>query len=287
MLGSSLAGAFVAHMGPKVARKMFGLKSKLDEKAPALPEALPGEIKIERLLKYGSDTRHRYDLFLPPDTAVGPFHGVVMFHGGGFVGGFRTEMEVFARQLAERGFVVVNAEYRLLPGCSLWDTIHDGCSLLEYVQAQPQWNVDQWSIMGRSAGGHIALMTAYLSKIDVTSVISEAGPTDFTPHLWEGSIRGGFLERIAGEILFSEVSPVYVAHAKAPPTLLLHGTLDPVVPYYQSRILEVLLQAKGVPSYLCGFPGISHNVLSKIKSMDGMAWVVHWLRTHQKSVTDA
>ena len=282
VLGSSIMGALVAYTGPKLAKRFFGLKAKLDEPAPLLPPALAGEISIERLQKYGEHTRHRFDLFLPPDTAKTPRHGVVMFHGGGFVGGFRAELEVYARQLAQQGFVVINAEYRLLPDSNLWETIQDGISAFDFAHRQSQLNVNQWSLMGRSAGGHIALMTAFLSKHPVSCVISEAGPTDLTPHLWEGSIRGGFLERISGQVLYSDVSPVYAAHSEAPPTLLLHGTRDPVVPYYQSRLLEVCLQAKGVPTKLCSFAGVGHNVLTKVTGPEPMAWVLHWLNTHAK-----
>lgn len=281
MLGATIFGAALGHVGPIAARRIFGLKSQNNEPMPKLPPPMEGNIIVKKDLSYGPHPRQRYDAYLPPCRDGREVHGVVMLHGGGFVAGRRSDMDRFATVLAQRGIVALSACYRLLPRFGLGDILEDGRAMLACAHQSTEFQVQHWSVMGRSAGGYIAMMTAYSSELPVCSVISEAGPTDFSTYLWEGSIRGAAIRRACGDMSPEEISPVSIAHVKAPPTLLLHGALDPVVPVSQSRILEVYLRAIGVPVKLCVFPAVGHNPMSKRGSNDGIAWALHWIDTHK------
>lgn len=75
-----------------------------------------------RDLAYGSDVRHRLDVYAPsapsapstPGTA-GPRPVLVFVHGGGFVRGDKRERENLAYAFAREGFTVVLPNYRLGP----------------------------------------------------------------------------------------------------------------------------------------------------------------------------
>ena len=56
-----------------------------------------------------------------------------------------------------------------------------------------------------------------------------------------------------------EISPVTYVTPNAPPTLLIHGDADNIVPLQQSRILEQKLRAAGVPVKLVIKPGAGHG----------------------------
>ncbi|MCK7556897.1 prolyl oligopeptidase family serine peptidase [Chitinophaga sedimenti] len=57
---------------------------------------------------------------------------------------------------------------------------------------------------------------------------------------------------------FSQASPInYVANV---PTLLIHGTIDNIVPYEQSTLLEAELKAKSVPYKLVPLTGAGHDL---------------------------
>jgi len=49
--------------------------------------------------------------------------------------------------------------------------------------------------------------------------------------------------------------------AKDPPTLLIHGELDKVVPVSQSREFARALQAKGIASELIIIPAVDHSFI--------------------------
>jgi dipeptidyl aminopeptidase/acylaminoacyl peptidase len=55
------------------------------------------------------------------------------------------------------------------------------------------------------------------------------------------------------------VSPVTYVSEDNPPTLILHGTHDTLVPYAQSEELAAALKAKSVPVWLQTLPGSGHG----------------------------
>jgi acetyl esterase len=74
------------------------------------------EIKVARDIAYGSHERQRMDIHTA--TMRRSEHGVpivAVFHGGGLVGGMRSNTSTFADYFASIGFVGVAAGYRLAP----------------------------------------------------------------------------------------------------------------------------------------------------------------------------
>ena len=68
------------------------------------------------------------DVYVPQQGAPpGPYPAAVTVHGGGWVGGCRVWLDGLARQMAQRGFVVFNIDYRLAcddPGVPLCGPFH-------------------------------------------------------------------------------------------------------------------------------------------------------------------
>lgn len=90
---------------------------------------------------------------------------IIMFHGGGLVGGDRNQMHQQCQFFSDRGFVTVSADYRLLkkgaadPEADVPNCIRDAKSAIRWVkQHAADFNIDTTKVIlgGGSAGGFLA-----------------------------------------------------------------------------------------------------------------------------------
>jgi acetyl esterase/lipase len=200
------------------------------------------------------DDRLRADLYRPHLPVPGaPL--LVYVHGGGWVLGFRRfQGRLLIRRLVRAGWVCVSVEYRRSPWATWPDHIVDVKRALAWAKRKaPDWGADpeRIAISGNSAGGHLASLAALTPQYPafqpgfedadtrVQALVSWYGVYDLLdaagawPHsalrrLWEVMIMKQ-TQRQASEV-FAEASPVTHLSAEAPPTLLIHGTHDTLVP---------------------------------------------------------
>jgi acetyl esterase/lipase len=94
----------------------------------------------------------------------GSYPTVVLFHGGGWVGGSPAEITPLANAMAAAGTVVFNAPYRLaLQGGGYPMTFEDASCAVRFAREYaPQFGGDAESVIvvGYSAGAHIGAVTA-------------------------------------------------------------------------------------------------------------------------------
>ncbi|RPJ71115.1 MAG: hypothetical protein EHM20_14885, partial [Alphaproteobacteria bacterium] len=94
------------------------------------------------------------------------------------------------------------------------------------------------TLLGASAGGHLALLYTYKFG-NIKSVVSLAGPTDFTDFdILSVNGMPELINNVAGNDSYenrSEASPINYADNTT--TYLYHGKLDTIVPYSQSEKL--------------------------------------------------
>lgn len=204
------------------------------------------------------------DVYTPPGEVEGA-PGVLLVHGGGWRGGDRSQLRGYGIMLGRRGYVCVASEYRLV-GESAWPAqIHDVKAALRWMRAESAQlgiDPDKVAVEGNSAGAHLALFAAGTpdrpewegdggnpdQSTKVSAVVAVYPPTAF----WHGeptpegvSVRAlsddPTSELAAGASPLTYVGPAY------PPTLLIHGTADTIVPTAASlRMYEQLVDA-GVP----------------------------------------
>ncbi len=78
--------------------------------------------------------------------------------------------------------------------------------------------------------------------------------------------------------IMKEISPITHASAEAPPTLLIHGDKDNLVPLQQSQLMYDKLKSLGVPSELIVRKGAGHGGLAFLKDLDLFAdWFDRYL----------
>jgi len=114
-----------------------------------------------RTYRYGPDRSQRAELHLPRGS--GPHPVMLLLHGGSWHKGYGSiVMRGLARDLLRRGWAVWNIEYRRLGAGGGWPaTFEDvACAIDHLAEVQAPLDMARVSLLGHSAGGHLALWAA-------------------------------------------------------------------------------------------------------------------------------
>ena len=205
---------------------------------------------------------------------------VIVVHGGGWRSGERGDFPRWNAWLASKGYVVFDIDYRLSPPPSWRDAPADvRCAVGWVKENAARYGVDpeRVALMGRSAGGHLALLTAYtqgsaptpgcdarnLQDTGVAAAVAFYPPTDLARLSSLGYLGG--MDRFIGGTRdavperYRLLSPVLRVDPRAPPTFLAHGGDDQIVPPAQSELLADRLREAGVPHRLVELPWANHT----------------------------
>jgi acetyl esterase/lipase len=248
-----------------------------------LPLPQPG-LQVEQDVPYlpGGQARQVLDVYAAP-ASEGVLRPAVLFlHGGGWAGGSKAEFQSLAADLAQRGYVAFNMNYRLSPGSRFPDQLDDAQAAVRWLRANAgQYGVDPQRIaaVGSSAGGHLASLLgvmdtrpgapAYLPEHSsrVSCVVNIFGPTDLMIEP-APSMDPGTLDLVLNLMgappeedpdIYRLASPIYHIDQDTVPFLLFHGALDRVVPVEQSRRFYQALRQAGRPADYIEFPGEGHG----------------------------
>lgn len=200
------------------------------------------------------------DVYTP--EGAGPFPAVLVAHGGGWMRGSRDEMNDVARALAQRGYVVVNADYRLAPR---WrhpapvDDLHAAVDFMHRNADALRIDSARIGVWGYSAGAHLLALVAARDAARVHAAVLGALPADLVRGAADPVIRqyiGADPQRESAR--FRAASPVYAVSPAMPPTLLYHGTLDARVPYQNTAMMHRALLEAGVPAEWYSMVGDNH-----------------------------
>lgn len=207
-----------------------------------------------------------------------PAPGIVLYFGGGWKQGRKDQLREYAQYFAQHGYVVATAQYRLR-GAGLWPkSVQDAKCAVRWMRAHAEENyIDpaRIGVMGNSAGAYLALMVGYTAGVDkfegnsgypeqssaAQAVVDIYGPTDFTEpvrrdHDLIVAYMGGPYED--DPIRYEDASPIRYVNENSPPTCVIHGTVDMLVPVHQSDWLVEKLIEKGVPHYYSRIDGWPH-----------------------------
>ena len=227
------------------------------------------------------------DIYLPPSDRVAQSKraAVIVIHGGSWRAGNRSDFPRWNAWLAQNGFVVFDIDYRLAPQPNFKTAPGDVKAAVLWVKKNAdKWGVDKnrVALLGRSAGGQLALLAAYAPNDaavppssgrgddSVAAVVSLYGPADL---VW-GFNHPAHFDIIQGQnkLLtylggspktapqnYALVSPVERVTRQSPPTLLFHGLRDTIVGPVHTERLTAQLSTKGVMHQTVYFPYATHG----------------------------
>jgi acetyl esterase/lipase len=187
---------------------------------------------------------------------------VVWTHGGGWVSGDRAynSLPKWGRWLADQGITMFSIDYRL-PSQSIGMTpaadvkaqeIEDVKCALGWIEAHAtDYSADagDLALAGDSSGGHLAMLTAYTIG---TPDLPPTCPVALAPVKAVVSLYGVTVQPQ------NEVSPIGHVRPGLPPTLLIQGTMDHVVPSDNAPKMAAQLASAGDQYRLVQLPFTDH-----------------------------
>lgn len=228
-------------------------------------------------VSYGNDTAQRMDVYLPAGRTTAATKAVIMIHGGAWISGNKVDMNPYIPLIRSRlpDYAVFNIGYRLAgAGGGLTNVFptqeNDAKAAVAFITGKAgeyRFSTERMVILGASAGGHMALLQAYKNATPRFKAVADYfGPADMTAlyNSYSGNTQLGLQLLMGGTpttnaTLYTSSSPINFISAQSPPTIILHGTADPVVPYSQSTALKTRLEAAGVAVKLVTYNGVGHG----------------------------
>lgn len=199
---------------------------------------------------------------------------VIVIHGGGWDGGSRSQLSPLNAFLAAKGYAVATLQYRLAPAHQYPAPVEDVADAITWLRGHAhELGIDttRFAILGRSAGGQIALQAAYTSlDPSIKGVIAFYAPADMVfgyslptnPLIMDSrqlmvQYLGGGYPDIPDK--YSASSPIEHLSASSPPTLLLHGRPDVLVSWRHTVHMRAKLESLGVRHFIVDVPWGAHG----------------------------
>jgi acetyl esterase/lipase len=256
-------------------------------------------VKVTTDVEYGQGGGQplKLDLYQPAKSD-GPVPGLIFIHGGAWAGGSKTDYSYYGNVFAAKGFAVASISYRLVKVAKYPAAVEDCKCAVRWMRANAkELNIDpdRIGVAGGSAGGHLSMLVGYSPDVVdfegegghagvsscVQCVVNLYGVADLTTDFvrtneFANRVCRDFLGKSIDDdlALYQQASPITYVDASDPPTLILHGTVDDVVPIDQGDLLAAKLKATGVPYVYDRLPGWPHAMDMAQDVNDRCVWLM-------------
>ncbi len=215
-----------------------------------------------RDVAYGAHAQQKFDIDLPAHRSADSTKVLIFIHGGAWAEGDKSEMQSLISSMRREWpeVALVNMNYRLAMATQYKHPaqIQDIQSVIDYLNAhRREYGIaPSYALIGASAGAHLSMLYAYAfdDKQVIHAVGDLYGPANLYDWEWYSSAAiKPLIENFLGvpwaqdTALYQSASPMLRVRASSPPTIVFHGTIDLVVPLYQSQWLTGRLKNASVP----------------------------------------
>jgi acetyl esterase/lipase len=223
-----------------------------------------------------------FDVIKPKANANGA--AVIFMVSGGWISTYSPPAQMATRfqELLNKGFTVIAVRHGSSPKYFIPEIVADVRRAVRFIRFNAKrWSVDanRLGVFGGSAGGHLSLMLGtasdngdtnakedFLKESDrVAAVVAYFPPVDLRPIVRgiNPQPTGGTGDRFPALNFEKEKAPDYspIVHVSAddPPTLLIHGDKDDLVPVSNSKIIYEAFQKNNVKTQLIIIEGAGHG----------------------------
>lgn len=230
----------------------------------------PPEVEMVKDIPYIDDGNlyHLLDVYYPKGTTPDEKLPVIIdIHGGGWMYATKDLNEYYCRALADRGFVVFNMSYRLVPDVTVDEQLQDVAYALKWInENMSSYPCDTENIMltGDSAGGMLSVYSEVLLQspelrevfgvvdagIDIDALVltspvaymKDGAISVYTKLLWGTDYKD---RKTYNYMNLDEI----IDYAQLPPTYLITSSGDSLA-HDQTLKANELLQSKGVETVL-------------------------------------
>jgi alpha-L-fucosidase 2 len=244
---------------------------------PAIGSAT-ARARLQKNIVFSEAPLLKLDAFIP--AAGKPSPAVIVVHGGGWEAGDKvTYVTPLFEPLARAGVAWFSIDYRLTPAVTHQDQLADVRKGIAFVRSQhARFNIDPARIVliGESASGQMVALLA-TEDASLAGVISFYGVYDLTAMVTDTSPRSLLVRLFRRQTLdeeartmLREFSPLYKAHSRMPPLLLINGTGERL--WAQAQAFARRLTELGAPHQLIALDGAPHG----LENWEGHAeWVTY------------
>jgi acetyl esterase/lipase len=211
------------------------------------------------------------DVYQP--LQAGNYPAIVVLYGGAWQEGSPTHNAEFNRYMAAQGYVVWAISYRHAPQFRFPAHLEDVRSALKFIQQHAEdYDTDptRLALMGRSAGGHLAMLAAYQPDAPpIRAVVNYYSPVDLTTGYYDlpnpdpidaQAVLRNFLGGTPEELpeLYRSASPITYVTRPLPPSLLIYASRDHLVQAKFGRSLSDRLRVTNTPTVYLEIPWAEH-----------------------------
>lgn len=226
---------------------------------------------------------HLLDVYYPENTTE-KLPVIIDIHGGGWMYADKNLNEYYCKSLADRGFVVFNISYRLVPDVTVNEQIQDCALALKWIgENMADYPCDTENIMltGDSAGGQLAAYSAVLIQspelreifdtvdpgLDITALLltspvanmKDGAMSVYTKALWGKDYKN---KPTYEYMNLDEI----IDYAKMPPTYLITSSGDSMA-HSQTLHTAEMLESKGVEVVLKDYEKFNGKSLPHVFSV--------------------
>jgi len=240
------------------------------------------EVKIDPDVVYGhkDGLAMTMDVYHPEKEANGA--GVLFMVSGGWYSSWappQAYLPLFQPML-DRGFTVFSVRHGSSPKYGIPDAVADVRHAVRFIRMKSNElsvDPDRLGVYGMSAGGHLSLMLGTASdegdasakdEVDrvtdrVAAVVAFVAPTDLRIMVWEAEGHLKDYEKFPALNLkvdeAGNYTPLTQVSEDDPPTLLIAGDKDTLVPISHSENILKAFKEKNVPAELMVIEGAGHG----------------------------